>query len=111
MKRKQKISPETLEIMRSVWCDRTVSISKIAQRMTNRGCGVGRMFNHVRKMKTCSCFSDFVLLKLILYELCRMEKLPSKEKIRHHFRTKVSKEDWKGVPKRQILEKLYFPDQ
>lgn len=110
MKTKRKTSEKTREVMKSMLCDNTISISEIVQNMANRGYGLGRIFNHIRAMKTTACISDLIILKLILLELSRMEKLPSKTKIRHHFRTKVSKDEYNKRNKRSILKEMYHLD-
>lgn len=84
-------------------------LSKKVKNMAGRGYGLGRIFNHLRELKYCDRISDFGIFRLALCELKDLEKLPSRNKLRHHFRTKVSKKDWEGSSKSQILEDLYNP--
>ncbi len=77
--------------------------------MEGKGFGIGRIFNRLRKMRVCECLSDLAILRLILYELQGLERLPSRSKILHHFRTKIPKEDWRGVLKTEILSDLCNP--
>lgn len=82
-------------------------LSEKVRNMAGRNFGLGRIFNHLRKMKFCEQMSDLGILRLALCELKNLKKLPSKNKIRHHFRSRVDKKDWDGVSKGKILEDLY----
>lgn len=82
-------------------------LKKIVQDKTKKGWGVGRIFNHIRKMKSFEYMSDLGILRSILFDLKKLGKLPSKEKIKHHFRTKVSKDDYCKENKGEVLTDLY----
>lgn len=82
-------------------------LSEKISNMVGRNYGLGRIFNHLRKLTVCDQMSDLSIFRLALCELKNLKKLPSKNKIRHHFRSKVDKEDWQGVSKGKILEDLY----
>lgn len=84
-------------------------LSEKVRSMSGRSYGLGRIFNHLRKLKSCEYISDLGIFRLALCELKNLERLPSKNKIRYHFKNKISKEDWEGVAKGQILEDLYNP--
>jgi hypothetical protein len=77
--------------------------------MGSKDFGIGRIFNHLRELQMCEYLSDLAILRFILYELQKIGKLPSKSKIGHHFRTKISKDDWEGSSKSEILKDLYNP--
>lgn len=77
--------------------------------MCSKGFGLGRMFNHLRKMRTCENLSDIAIFRLILNNMRTLGKLPSRNKIGHHFRKKISKDDWDGSPKGEILKDLNDP--
>lgn len=85
------------------------SLSEKVIRMANKDFGVGRIFNHLRKMQACEYLSDLAILRLVLYEFQKLGKLPSKRKIGNHFRTKIPKEDWEGSSKSEVLRDLYDP--
>jgi len=74
-----------------------------------KGWGVGRMFTYIRGLVICERMTDLGILRVILYQMREAGKMPSKEKIQYHFRTKVSKEDWAGSSKGEILRDLYDP--
>lgn len=80
---------------------------KIVQEKTNKGWGLGRIFNHMRKMNAFIYMSDLGILRSILFDLKKLRKLPSKEKIKHHFRTKVPKDDYCKENKGEVLKDLY----
>jgi len=74
-----------------------------------KGWGVGRMFTYVRKLELCSGMTNLGIYRHILCQFKELDKMPSKEKIKYHFRTKVLKEDWDGSSKGEILRDLYDP--
>ncbi len=84
-------------------------LSEKIRSMANKSYGLGRIFNHLRKLKSCEQISDLGIFRLALCELKNSERLPSKNKIRYHFRNKVSKADWEGTSKNEVLEDLYNP--
>lgn len=86
---------------------KSYQLKRLVEKKTNKGWGLGRIFNHIRKMKTFEDMSDLGILRTTLFELKRLEMLPSKEKIKHHFRTKVSKDDYCKENKGEALEDLY----
>ena len=85
------------------------SLSEKIVRMKEKGFGIGRTFNHLRSLDACEYLSNLAILRIILYELQKVGEFPSKNKIGHHFRTKVSKDDWQGSSKSEVLKDLYNP--
>jgi len=84
-------------------------LSEKVRNMAKKDYGLGRIFNHLRKMELCKNLSDLAILRLSLFELKKLEKMPSNLKIKHHFRTKVAKEEWLGSSKKELLKDLYDP--
>lgn len=87
----------------------TSELSEKVKNMAGRNYGLGRIFNHLRALKSCEQLTDLGILRLALCELKNTNGMPSKSKIGHHFRTKVNKDDWEGASKNEILEDLYNP--
>lgn len=84
-------------------------LSEKISNMIVRNYGLGRIFNHLRELKSCDQITGLGILRLAICELKNANKIPSKSKIGHHFRTKVDKNDWDGASKTEILEDLYNP--
>lgn len=95
--------------MKNKTCSQAKALSKIIQKRVQQEWGLGRMFNHIRNLSQFEIMSDLAILRFTLSELQKLGQLPSQEKIKHHFRTKVSKDDYDPKDKRDILRDLYDP--
>lgn len=84
-------------------------LAKKVSTMVGGGFGLGRIFNHLRKLEICRNLSDLALLRIILYELRVLGVMPSRSKVGHHFRTKVVKGDWEGASVRELMKDLNNP--
>lgn len=85
----------------------SLQLSSTIQKRIKANWKLGRIFNHIRKMKTFENMSDLGILRSTLFELKKLNKLPSREQTKHHFRTKVSKDNYLKEDKREILSDLY----
>ena len=84
-------------------------LTKKVKRLARRGWGVSRIFNHLKKLGCCKDQPKLGLLRFILVEFKQLKKSPSKEMIRHFFKTKVPKDEWEGNKKKDVLFDLYNP--
>ncbi len=75
-----------------------------------KGWGVGRIFTYIRKLEMCDRMTNLGIFRHILCQFKELNKMPSREKIKYHFRTKVLKEDCMGSDKGGILSDLYDPE-
>lgn len=86
---------------------RSSQLSYAIQKRIKMNWKLGRIFNHIRKMITFEDMTTLETFRSILLELKKLNKLPSREQIKHHFRKKVSKDDYFEEDKREILSDLY----
>lgn len=84
-------------------------IHEVIRRKIKRNWKFGRIFKHMRRMKEFISLSSLGLFRTILLELVRMNKMPSREIIKYHFRNKVSRDDYSKSNKKEVLEDLYSP--
>jgi hypothetical protein len=82
------------------------AFSTVLKRSNKKGWGLGRTFNHLRKMKKFEIWSDIVIFRLILFELKKMREVIPKSRTLHHFRTKISKDNYSKENKGEVLKDL-----
>lgn len=85
----------------------TSQLSDAIQKKIKINWKLGRIFNHIQKMSTFKDMTTLGIFRSILLGLKKFNKQPSREQIKHHFRTKVSKDDYIEEEKREILSDLY----
>lgn len=81
-------------------------IREVVEKSIRKDWGFGRLFNHIRKMKEFVLWSDLIIFRLILVELRKIGKELTKKQLLHHFRTKVSKNDYDKKDKSEIIADL-----
>jgi hypothetical protein len=84
-------------------------ISESIKQKVEKGHGVGRIFNHLKKQEKCRSLSELGLLRIVLAVLAELGKLPPKNKINYHFRTKVPRDNYDSEVKGEILRDLQNP--
>jgi hypothetical protein len=84
-------------------------ISESIKRKVEKGHGVGRIFNHLKKQEKFRALSELGILRIVLAVLAKLGKLPPNNKINYHFRTKVPKDNYDSEVKGEILRDLQNP--
>ena len=84
-------------------------ISESIKQKVGKGHGAGRIFNHLKKQEKCRSLSELGILRIVLAVMAELGKLPSKDKINYHFRTKVPKDNYDSELKGEILRDLQNP--
>lgn len=83
------------------------ALSVIVRKLINKNQGLGRVFGYARKLKEFNYIPDIGLFRFIVIEFRSLGKKLDNKSINYHFNTRVSKDDYEGVSKREIFKDLY----
>jgi len=83
---------------------------EIARRLINKNYGLGRIFKYLRSLKNYQLVSDICLFRMIVMEVTQSSRKISIKSINYHFNKNVSKEDYDGSKKIEILHDLYYSE-